>query len=96
MNIDSTVVVASDHLSAAVGDEAVILGMTKGMYYGLDGVGSRIWETIKTPKRVSEIRDEIAREFGVDQQRCAGDVMRFLAELEANGMIEVTPDEQAR
>jgi hypothetical protein len=59
------------------------------MYYGLDQVGSRIWELVREPIRVSDLRDAIEREYDVDPQQCETDVLAFLRELAFKGLIEV-------
>ncbi len=38
-----------------VKDETVILDMGSGTYYGLDGVGARVWELLEQPKRFAEL-----------------------------------------
>ena len=43
VSMRSTVVATEDHVSSNLGGEAVILGLSSGVYYGLDVVGSRIW-----------------------------------------------------
>ena len=63
--------------------------MQSAMYYGLDDVGSRVWELVREPIRVSDIIDAIAGEYDVDAERCEADVLGFVRELAAKGLIEV-------
>lgn len=85
-----TVVVASrDQVASDLAGETVLLSMTTARYYGLANVGARIWELLREPVRVSAICDTIAREYDVAPDRCRADVVRFLTELAANGLIEV-------
>jgi len=84
------VVAAKDQVSSDLAGETVLLSMQSAMYYGLDQVGSRIWELVREPIRVSDIRDAIEREYDVDPERCEEDVLGFLRELAAKGLIEVT------
>jgi len=69
--------------------ETVLLSMESAMYYGLDQVGSRIWELVREPIRVSDLRDAITREYDVEPERCEADVLGFLRELADKGLIEV-------
>ena len=39
----SRIVVSSDQVSCGLGDEAAIVNLRNGVYYGLDPVGARIW-----------------------------------------------------
>lgn len=89
MDMTQTVVAAADHLSADLGDRAVVLGIEEGQYYGLDKLGARIWELLQTPTLVSDVRDTILNEYDVDEATCEADLLAFLANLEVQGMIEV-------
>jgi Coenzyme PQQ synthesis protein D (PqqD) len=94
LNIDiSTVVVASkDQISCELGGEAAILNLKEGFYYGLDEVGSAVWQLIAEPRRVSEIRDELLDIFEVDSDQCSADLIRLLGELRTRGLIQVVDD----
>lgn len=85
----STVAVVKDQISADLADEAVILHLESGVYYGLDGVGARIWALIQEPKVVNDVRDTLLDEYDVDPERCESELLAFLEELAAQALIEV-------
>ena len=97
MNIDiSTVVVASkNQISCELGGEAAILNLKEGFYYGLDEVGSAIWQMLAEPRRVSEIRDELLDLYDVDADKCGADLIQLLGELSTRGLIQVVDDARA-
>lgn len=85
-----TIVVASrDQVASDLAGETVLLSMKTARYYGVADVGARIWVLARDPISVSAICETIAREYDVTPERCEADVVRFLEELEANGLIEV-------
>jgi hypothetical protein len=86
----SIVVATNDQVSSDLGGETVLLSMQSAMYYGLDEVGTRIWELVREPIRVSEICDAIEREYDVERERCETDVLGLLRELATKGLIEVS------
>lgn len=90
LDMSVTVVVAAEHLVARLGDESVVLGLEKAMYYGLDDVGARAWDLMQSPVAISTVRDTIVQEYEVDEETCERDLIAFLASLEAEGMIEVS------
>src|SRR2546427_11651852 len=53
----STVVAGKEQISCNLAEEAVVLGLKAGVYYGLNSVAARIWNLIQEPKTVCEIRD---------------------------------------
>ncbi|WP_321422026.1 PqqD family protein [uncultured Methanobacterium sp.] len=86
----STVVtVNNDYVYCKVEDEMVLLGMEDGIYYGLNPVGAFIWEQIKEPKTIDQIRDAILDEYNVEKDECERDLLELLKELTENGMVEV-------
>lgn len=88
----SIVTRATDQVSADLGDESVILAQESGVYFGLEGVGSRMWSLLQDPISVAELRDAILEDYDVEANRCERDLLSVLEELAANGLIE-TRDE---
>ncbi len=76
-----------DALASRVGDETVILHLGNDTYYGLDAVGTRIWELAQDGLILSEIRDRIAGEYEVDPARVEEDLRRFVEELLRHEML---------
>jgi hypothetical protein len=86
---DCTVVANQDTLSSAVGDETVILHFSAGTYFGLDDVGTRVWQLIEQPRTVGEILDRLMEEYDVEAGPCRVAVARLLEELTENGLVTV-------
>ena len=85
----ATVAAAADVLATAFDDELVLLNLRDGVYYGLEGVGTRIWSLIQRPMPVAEIRNALTEEFDVDPARCEEDLRAILGELVSRGLAVV-------
>lgn len=85
----SIVVAGKDQVSSDLAGETVLLSMTSAHYYGFEGVGSRIWELVQQPARVSDLCATIMQEYDVTAERCEADVLAFLRSLDGKGLIEV-------
>ena len=85
----STVVASVRQVSSDLGNEAVILQLESGVYYGLNEVGAAIWALLREPRAAGEIQEAILAEFAVDADRCHKDVIAILRQFEAEGLIEV-------
>jgi hypothetical protein len=83
------VVVASDVLASELGSEHVVLNLKNGMYYGLEDVGSAVWNMLQKPVSADDICRELAKSFDVDPARCRRDILSLLADLLAHGLIEI-------
>jgi hypothetical protein len=89
IELETTVVAASDQASADLGDEAAILNLKSGVYYGLDPVGARIWKLVQTPLTVREVRDTLLDEYDVDADRCERDLIALLDDLAQHHLIDI-------
>ena len=93
ISLESTVVVAKGQVSSEVGDEVVIMHVESGQYLGLNSSGARIWNLVQEPRKVSEIRDVIVKEYDVEPDRCQDDVLALLRQLAARGLLELVATE---
>ena len=89
MHDDAVVTAKQQHVSVDLDGEAVVLDTDAGVYFGIEGVGARVWELVATPCRVGEIYDTLVREYDVEPERCRADLLRFLGELSAQGLLDV-------
>ena len=62
IELHSVVVASKDQLGSSIGGETVILGLHSGRYYGVGGVGARVWQMIQEPSPVTAIRNAIVAE----------------------------------
>jgi hypothetical protein len=97
LEISSNTVVRAlaEDLASDLGGETVILDMSAGIYYGLDGVGTRIWQLIQAPRAVADICSHLLDEYEVDAERCERAVLTLLGELSRAGLIEAVDEPAA-
>jgi hypothetical protein len=86
---DSLVVRSEDFITSTVDDDLVMMSLEKGIYYGLDAIGSQIWENIAEPISVNALCHKLTDQFEVDEAQCQTDVLAFLHELLNEEMIHV-------
>ncbi len=67
----------------------VILNLEDGVYYGLDPIGSFIWNLIQSPREFNEIRHMILEEYDVDDDRCRKDLSELLNDLAAKWLVVI-------
>lgn len=70
--------------------EKVMLSVENGKYYNLGRQGGRIWELIASPIAISDLVSALTEEYEIDRETCERDVLKFLASLHREKMIEVT------
>src|SRR6202041_4195149 len=57
--------------------------------YSFNETGSLIWKLMDTPRTVGEVVGAVAEEYQVDTEKVRQDVLRFLGEMRAVGLIEI-------
>ena len=86
---DTPLRVASTAVATAIPNETVILDPTSGRYFGLDGVGARVWEMLQSLTSLRSMVATITAEYDVDAATCERDLRTLLAELDAKGLVVV-------
>ena len=71
-------------------DTTVMLDTEAGQYFGLNAVGTYIWEMLERPRSVPELCAAVCAEFDVDAATCDADVPAFLRRLIDNGILRET------
>jgi hypothetical protein len=72
-----------------LGDEVTILQMHTGLYYGLDPVGTHVWNLIRQPRAIQEILETLLAEYEVEPANCEADLLALLENLRKENLIEV-------
>ena len=85
----SIVAAAEGQISCDVAEEMAILDLQSGVYYGLNCVGSRIWQLIQQPTSVGEVRRTLLEEYDIEPECCERELLALLQDLAAKGLIEV-------
>ncbi|MBL0141403.1 MAG: PqqD family protein [Betaproteobacteria bacterium] len=85
----SRVRVADDVLFQELQGEGVLLNLNSGMYFGLDAVGTRIWQLIAEQEQLGEVARLIEEEFDVSPEQCASDLLALVAWLGSQGLVTI-------
>lgn len=88
LSVDAVVCASPQQVSCDIANEAVLLSMCDGEYYGLNEVAASIWQLIQQPRTVLEVRDALLAEFeGVGPKECEQAVLSFLREMIALNLV---------
>jgi len=88
--LTARVVASKTPLSCVLDGETVILNLKSGVYYGIDPVGTWIWNQLREPMTVAAIRDAMLAKYEVEAGQCERDLLALLQELMAAGLVDVT------
>ena len=93
ISMTHTVVRDEEPMAAAVDGEIVILSAKAEAYFGLGETGSKIWTMLATPRQISDLCAELARDYEVDPATCERDTLAFLTRLLEDRLIRIVNPE---
>jgi Coenzyme PQQ synthesis protein D (PqqD) len=91
MDIDltQTFKLSTNQVSSSLDNETIILNHNAGVYYGLDEVGTLVWEQLQQkPATVEELKKTVLEEFDIDEATCENDIKVLLNELMDEKLVE--------
>jgi len=79
---------ADDVIFQALHDEMVLLNMTSQEYFGLDDVGSEMWNLLVQHGDVETVVDVLGSRYAVDQETLRKDLVRLIGRLMDAGLLK--------
>lgn len=84
---DTRVEKSENAISTEIDGELVALDVTRGVCYGLNRVGTRIWQLLDSPRSAREIANILVEEFDVSPEQCSAETLNLLRELKAAELV---------
>jgi hypothetical protein len=69
------------------GEETVVLHLESKQYYSLNPTGTRIWQGLKRGLNLSDISEQLQKEFAVDTFRAESSVLMLVEELAQQRLV---------
>lgn len=89
VTLDTLLVRSEEVLFQEVGGEAVLLDLASEQYFGLDPVGTRIWELIDASTPLRDIHARLCEEYDAEPTRIAEDLLALGQSLVDAGLARV-------
>src|SRR5258708_2301581 len=88
--LDCLIHVNDDVLSQELNGEAVLLNLKTGVYFGLDAVGTRVWQLFSERQAVAHVLDALVAEYDVPREQCSHDLLALIAKLQDHGLVTLS------
>jgi hypothetical protein len=85
---ESILVAAANQVSCDVDDEAALLNLDTGVYYGLNPLGSYIWKLVQSPVSFDVLHQRLSDEFP-GEENIEQDLQQFLGDMVSAGLVQV-------
>jgi len=89
MNLNQTITFEETVFAQEIDGEMVLLDMNSENYFGLDSVGTDIWQTLQETKKINKVLDILINMYDIDKITLQKDMFQFLEELEKNNLISI-------
>ena len=89
LNLDSVVQRNPEMVSADMDGETVMMSIENSAYYGLNAVGSDLWDAMENPVSISALCDRVTDNFDIDLTSCKTDVMELLTDLRQRNLVQL-------
>jgi uncharacterized protein YcgL (UPF0745 family) len=76
-----------DVLYQAIGEEAVLLNLNNDHYYGLDDVGTRMWQLLQEHGEPEAVVQQMVIEYEAREEVVRCDLAALITQLEGAGLI---------
>lgn len=85
-------VISSEAVSQEIGGETVILDLKGEAYFGLNQVGTKIWQLLHDTSRPMEILDSLEQAYDIERSELKQDLDELLEQLLESGLIHLKAD----
>lgn len=87
---EASMIVRNDQIpTGEIDGELVALDLDRGDCFGMDRVGTLIWQMAAEPVPVAAIVDRLTQDHDIDRETCRNDVLPFIGELADAGLVRV-------
>ena len=84
-------VVPSNVLIRFLDQESVLLNLETEKYFGLDAVGTRMWQLATSAPTLDSALSQLLEEYDVSAETLRSDLSALLEHLKENGLIVMQP-----
>ncbi len=89
MDLNSKITFADTVFAQEVDGEMVLLDMNSENYFGLDSVGTDIWQAIQENNNLKDVLHILLNQYEVDEDILKRDILLFVEKLQESGLVEV-------
>ena len=89
LTLNDSIVVSEDVLFRELDDEAVLLNLKTGIYFGLNPLGTRIWRLILEERSLARVLEKMLHEYDVERAVMETDLLELGRQLCAGGLGEI-------
>lgn len=95
ISFDRKLTIAQDTLINVIEGESVLLNLKSESYFGLDPIGTRMWDLLTNSDSIQSAYETLLDEYDVEADKLRLDMQDLIEKLIANGLMEVAAGQAA-
>ena len=92
ITLDTHITIPADVYTQDIGNESVLLDTQGGRYFGLDPVGTRMWQLLRQHEAMRPAYETMLREFEVTPERLETDLFALTEKMIDKGLAQIQTD----
>ena len=89
MDLKQKIIFSESVFAQEVDGEMVLLDMNSENYFGLDEVGTTIWQAMQEKEMLQDVYDAMIEQYEVAPDVLENDLLEFAEKLRESGLIEI-------
>ncbi len=89
MDLKQKIIFSESVFAQEVDGEMVLLDMNSENYFGLDEVGTTIWQAMQEKETLQDVYDAMIEQYEVAPDVLENDLLEFAEKLRESGLIEI-------
>src|SRR5262249_59142943 len=89
IGLDSVVAPSEDAVFRELDGQSVLLNLATGMYFGLDAVGTHVWQLAAENGSLQAVRQRLVDEYDADPSTIERDLLALAPTLLAQGLWSI-------
>ncbi len=89
MNLNQKIIFSDTVFAQEVDGEMVLLDMNSENYFGLDEVGTSIWQAMQESGSLEEVYQAMLEQYEVEPEVLEKDLLDFAQKLSDSGLAEI-------
>ena len=89
ISFSDRVEVSNHVLVCSLEKELVLLNLDVECYFGLDEIGTRMWQALTAAESIDDAYAKLSTEFDVDAERLRQDLSELLGKLTDKGLLRI-------
>ena len=80
--------ISQEVLTQEIGGESVLLDLESEQYFGLNRVGTRIWQLLSEGMQLEDLVQQLLTEFDAPEDKLRSDIKSLMVDLLDSGLIK--------